>query len=468
MRQDLVLTHAYRLAEDVHERRYMKPYPPLGLLSLAPYLKRDGFGVDVVDCTFDSRARHLDRLARCDAPVLGIYANLMTRGAALDLIRVGRAWGRWIVMGGPDPAENAAEYLAAGASVVVHGEGERTLAELLPALDRAGTQDLASIAGLSFLDADGRCFRTPPRPNLGNLGDLPWPDREAIDLAPYLDCWRRHHGRSSLNLVTARGCAWRCRWCSHAVFGHRHARRPAADVADEVAWLHDRFRPDQLWYADDVFTASTRWLRDFAAEMRARQLRLPFECITRADRVDDEVARLLAELGCYRVWLGAESGSQRILDAMERGITLAQLRRAADQLRQQDIAVGMFVMWGYPGETRSDIEATVAEVARIRPDRCLSTVAYPIRGTPYHAEVADRIVALKPWQAGSDRDHAIRGRRSKRYYAAASRLLQARLALAVARRPSEGGIRWRAASGALWGIARARLAMRLRAWEREA
>ena len=468
MRRDLVLTHAYRLNDDAHERRYMMPYPPLGLLSLAPYLERAGFRVEVVDSTFASRATQLDRLAQIDSPVLGIYANLMTRAAALDLIRVGRDRGRRVVLGGPDPAEHAAEYLAAGASVVVHGEGELTLAELLPALDQPGPVDLAGVAGVSYLDASGQLRRTPPRPAIAGLSDLPWPDREAIDLTPYLDCWRQHHGRSSLNLVTARGCAWRCRWCSHAVFGHHHARRRPADVADEVAWLKARYQPDQLWYADDVFTASARWLQAFAAEMRSRGLRLPFECITRADRVDDQVARLLAELGCFRVWLGAESGSQRILDAMERGVTLAQLRAAASQLRQQGIAVGLFVMWGYEGETRADIEATVAEVARIRPDRCLSTVAYPIRGTPYHAAVADRIVALKPWSEGSDRDNALRGRHSKRYYGAASRLLRARLALAWARTPAEGGLRWRATGGALLGMTSARLAMRLRSWEREA
>ncbi len=428
MSVDLLLTHGHRLCEDLAEQRHVRPYPPLGLLSLSAWLRRAGRSVTVVDGTFLDRRMHRRRLGAVAAPVLGIYANMMTRAAALELIAEGRERGQRVVVGGPDPSEYVEEYLDAGADAVVIGEGEIGLTELLDRWSSQPDASLEGIAGLAWRDRAGAIQREPARPPMRDLARLPWPDREAIDLQPYIDCWREQHGRGSLNLVTARGCAWRCRWCSHAVFGHRHARRSPRDVAEEVAWIRARYAPDQLWYADDVFTASRRWLRDFAGEMEQRGLQIPFECITRADRVDAETARLLAQLGCFRVWLGAESGSQPVLDAMERGTTAAQVRRSTGLLQAEGISVGLFVMWGYEGETGQDIEATIREVKRVRADRVLTTVAYPIRGTPYYQSVADKVRLRRPWAEGSDRDHAVLGRPGPAYYRAVSSRLQAELA----------------------------------------
>lgn len=425
MSPDLLLTHAWLLAEDEAEQRVRKPYPPLGLLSLSAYLKREGFAVELLDPSFGSAAAQEAAIAASAAPVLGIYVSLTTRPRALALARHARAQGKTVVLGGPEPAGWPEAYLARGADVIVFGEGELTLAELLPALRARGPRRLEGLAGIAFRDETGQVRRGPPRPALRDLDALPWPDREAIDLRPYLETWRSAHGRSSLNLVTARGCPYRCRWCSHAVFGHGHARRSPEDVAAELAHLRRRYDPDMLWYADDVFTIHAGWLRAFAGLVRERDLALPFECITRADRLEPESAALLAEMGCFRVWLGAESGSARILDAMERGVSPEQVRRAAGWLREQGIDVGLFVMWGYEGEGPRDVEATIRQVARIAPERCLSTVAYPIRGTPYHAEVEDRIRPTKAWEAASDRDMRLAGRPSRAYYAAASRRLGA-------------------------------------------
>lgn len=421
---DVLLSHGYCLADDPHEQAVMKPYPPLGLLYLSAYLKTQGLRPQVVDSTFQRMDALLALVATRPAPVLGLYTNLMTRPAVLRLIAAGKAAGMTVVLGGPESAGHAESYLSHGADYVVIGEGELTLVELMVHLRETSGQAPRQVAGLAFL-IDGQIYRTPPRPALRQLDLLPWPDRSAIDMDVYLSCWRLHHGRSSLNLITARGCPFHCRWCSHAVFGHGHARRSPEDVAAEVQDLVDRFQPDQLWYADDVFTISAPWIRRYRRALESRGLKLPFECITRADCLDESVADDLAAMGCYRVWLGSESGSQRILDAMERGVTLEQLRRASARLQARGIAVGMFFMWGYPGEEASDIRATVDHVVACAPDQVLSTVAYPIAGTPYHREVEARIRPTKAWAEGSDRDQRIAGRHSGRYYAAASRWLKA-------------------------------------------
>jgi radical SAM superfamily enzyme YgiQ (UPF0313 family) len=193
---------------------------------------------------------------------------------------------------------------------------------------------------------------------------------------------------------------------------------------DEVEWILNRYQPEQLWLADDVFTIHHGWLDQYAAEMKRRGLRVPFECITRADRLNARVAAQLAELGCYRVWIGSESGSQRLLDAMERGVTIAQVREAVAQLKRNGIRTGMFFMWGYEGEDLTDIEATYEHVKACQPDVFFTTVSYPIKGTPYYDEVAPKLVQLGAWQRTTDRDIKIRGRHSRRFYQLADRLLR--------------------------------------------
>jgi anaerobic magnesium-protoporphyrin IX monomethyl ester cyclase len=397
---DLLLTHGYFLNEDPKELQIMKPYAPLGLLYLSSYLRGKGFDVEIYDSTFGSRDA-LFRILETEPPAtLGIYANLMTRANALAILDRAVACGWRVVMGGPEPANYAEQYLAAGAHAVVPGEGERALEAIL----------LGGNAG--------------PTGQLADLDAQPWPDRERIDIDQYLRVWREHHGAGSVSLITARGCPYHCRWCSHSTFGKTHRRRSAVGVVDEVEWILNRYHPEQLWFADDVFTIHHGWLTEYAMEMKRRGLRVPFECITRADRLNERVAAQLAELGCDRVWIGSESGSQRLLDAMERGVTVAQVREAVGQLKQNGIRTGMFFMWGYEGEEIPDIEATYEHVKACQPDVFFTTVSYPIKGTPYYDEVAPKLVHLGEWQTTTDRDIKIRGRHSRRFYQLADQLLR--------------------------------------------
>jgi len=421
---DLLLTHGYYLAEDEKEREIMKPYPTLGLLYLSAYLKRAGFTMEVLDTTFATRDDLAARLARGPG-VVGIYTNLMTRPGVLFAAREAKRRGWTVVLGGPESASYPEEYLARGADVIVVGEGESTMSELLPALSARGPHRLHDVAGVVFRDEAGALVTTAEREKIADLDSIPWPDREAIDTARYVDVWRTHHGMGSVNLITARGCPYRCNWCSHAVFGFSHRRRSARDVAEEVVEIRDRYRPDQLWYADDVFTINHRWLFDYAAELKARDVKLPFETISRADRMmSDDVLATLAAMGCYRVWIGSESGSQRVLDAMQRGVTVEQVRWATKAAQRHGMQVGMFLMWGYDGETVDDIEATVEHVKAANPDVFFTTVSYPIKGTGYFDKVAPSVVLEKEWETASDRDFKVRGRHSRGYYRFADQWLK--------------------------------------------
>jgi radical SAM superfamily enzyme YgiQ (UPF0313 family) len=413
----ILLTHGYFLAEDEKERQIMKPYPPLGLLYLSAYLKTRGHSVEVYDSTFGTRDELLRKIRAARGGLVGIYTNLITRSSVLQIISAAREADSTVILGGPESANYSSEYLNAGADVVVVGEGESTLAEVIATLPSMGPRGLQAVRGIVFKNEAGVAVHTAERAKISDLDSLPLPDREAIDHQKYLDAWRTHHGASSINLITARGCPYKCTWCSHAVYGYSHRRRSPANVADEVAWIVERYNPDQLWYADDVFTISHPWLQQYSEQLKRRGLHLPFETITRADRLQSEAAVIaLRELGCYRIWIGSESGSQRILDAMQRGVSVEQVRRAVKLAHKHGIRVGMFLMWGYEGEEIEDIAATVEHVKESNPDIFFTTVSYPIKGTPYFDTVKDRVLLPTPWAEASDRDYFITGRYGRDYY----------------------------------------------------
>jgi anaerobic magnesium-protoporphyrin IX monomethyl ester cyclase len=422
----LLLTHGYFLREDAKEQQIMKPYAPLGILYLSSHLRSKGIDVEIYDSTFGSRDQLFALLDSGPPGAVGIYGNLLTRGNVLAIAARARTAGWRVILGGPEPANYADEFLAAGADIVVAGEGETAIQKLVETqLDPAYWP---GIPGILFRGADESVIRTAPGSQIADLDAQPWPDRERVDIPAYLKVWREHHGKGSVSMITARGCPYRCDWCSHSVYGHTHRRRSPVSVATELEWILNRYHPDMLWMADDVFTIHHGWLMEYAAELQRRGLRIPFECITRADRMNARVVETLAALGCFRIWIGSESGSQRTLDAMHRGVTIEQVQNAVALSKQNGIETGMFLMWGYDGEEMEDIEATVRHVKQCRPDQFFTTVSYPIKGTPYFEKVAPRLVHLQPWSSGTDRDVRIRGRHSRNFYAHADELLRSEAA----------------------------------------
>ena len=261
-----------------------------------------------------------------------------------------------------------------------------------------------TINGLAFRLADGTVHRTALREKIRDLDALPFPNREKIELGKYLDAWKRAHGHSAISLSTQRGCPYTCRWCSTAVYGQSYRRRSPKAVVDEIEWLQTHYNFDLIWFVDDVFTVSHKWLQSFHDELRERQVQVQFECITRADRLNDEVVQLLKACGCFRVWIGAESGSQRIIDAMDRRVDVGQVRDMIRAARQAGIQAGTFIMLGYPGETEADIRETVEHLKASNPDLFTITVAYPIKGTGLYEQVEAKLHSLQPWAERTDRE----------------------------------------------------------------
>lgn len=422
---DILLVHSYFIEEDRAKGKVVRPYPPLIPLYISSHLKKGGFAVEFLDTTFRKKQEVLAALKTAQAPVIWVFASLLARTNTVALIRAAKLSGAVVAVGGQEPGNYAEEYLAAGADLVIRGEGEQTLAELIPHLVRHGLNGLDRIDGIAYRDGDGQVRQTAPRALIADLDAQPFPDREAVDVSRYLDIWQQVHGKRSLSMLMARGCVYECSWCSHSLFGRSHRRRSPENVVAEILHLREAYGPDHLFFADDVFTVNAKWMERYASEMRRHGLCYPFETITREDRLDEEMVDLLADLGCHRLWIGAESGSQRILDAMTRRTDAARMREMIGLLKRRGIRTGTFVMVGYEGEGWDDIDETARHLRLADADEVLTTLVYPIKGTPYYEQVKDRIGGGGPWAANTDRALTVKGRYSRRFYGYAQHWLQA-------------------------------------------
>ena len=416
----IVLTHGYFLEEDPKEKLIMRPYPPLGILYISAYLEQNGFQNSVYDSTFNT-LEGLKSFLLIERPdIIGIYTNLMTKLNVLKIISFIRSTDvlnhTKIVLGGPEIRNHKENFLRFGADVIVFGEGEDTMLDIVHAYAINDNPDLNNLPGTAFLDEQGNVITNAERILMRDINQLPFPARNKINLQQYFDTWKQHHGVSMINLNTMRGCPYSCKWCSRAVYGSSYRRRSAALVANEIQYLKQNYNFDMIWFVDDVFTINHKWLREFVAEMQARQLLVPYEIITRADRLTEEAVQLLKQSGCFRVWIGAESGSQKVIDAMDRRVKVDDVRKMIQLVKSYGIEAGTFIMLGYPGEVETDILETLHHLKTSNPDHYTITVAYPIKGTPLYAEVENLFVEDLPWNTSTDRDIDFKRTYNRKYY----------------------------------------------------
>lgn len=428
----IVLTHGYFLTEDPKEQAIMRPYPPLGILYISAYLEHHGFANEVFDSTFNSLEQLKKYLENEKPDVVGIYTNLMTKLNVLKIIEFIKNSRELqhvkIVLGGPEVRNHKEKFLEYGADIIVFGEGEETMLEIVAAYSSNLQTDLRNIAGTAFKDAKGNIITNKERVLIKDINQLPFPNRTKIDLQKYFDAWKNKHGISMLNVSTMRGCPYSCKWCSRAVYGSSYRRRNPKLVVDEIGWLQQHYSFDKIWFVDDVFTINPRWLREFATEIHERSIKISYEIITRADRLNEEAVQLLKESGCFRVWIGAESGSQKIIDAMDRRVKVEEVRSMIQLVKKYGMEAGTFIMLGYPGEDENDIKETLHHLKYSNPDQFTITVAYPIKGTPLYTEVENIFVKELPWETTTDRDIDFKRRYTRRYYDYAIQWIQCEMA----------------------------------------
>jgi anaerobic magnesium-protoporphyrin IX monomethyl ester cyclase len=257
------------------------------------------------------------------------------------------------------------------------------------------------------------------------------PAWDLVNIERYRAVWIAAHGYFSLNMAASRGCPFRCSWCAKPIWGNQYAQRSAESVAAEFTYLKHRFEPDHIWFADDIFGFRPSWVRRFAHAVRDANARVPFTIQTRADLTTEAMAEALKEAGCAEAWLGAESGSQRILDAMDKGTTIPEIKLARARLKAQAIRVGFFIQLGYLGEQLEDILATRELLEATRPDDVGVSVAYPLPGTKFFEQVKGQFLnGKRHWKDSGDLAMMFRGTYSSDFYRAVRDLLHEQVNIA--------------------------------------
>lgn len=424
---DVLMTHSYFLHFDPKQEKAHTPYPPLGTLYAAAYLESNNISVKLFDTMLATDESELRGVLRTIRPKILViydddfnYLNKMCltrmREATFVMSAIAKEFNIPVFVHGSDAADHAENYLSHHAEVVIIGEGEQTLVETCNAYLTHQLSCLKTIQGIAFR-SNGEMIRTEKRAVIRNLDSLPFPAWHLVDLEKYRTIWEKHHGYFSVNMVTTRGCPYHCNWCAKPVYGQVYNSRSPNEVVKEIMYLQSSVQPDHIWFADDIFGLKPGWVQQFSALMIEHKIKIPFKIQSRADLLlRDDTVEALAAAGCTEVWIGAESGSQKILDAMEKGITVSQISAARRLLKKHGIHASFFLQFGYRGELLEDIHATIAMVKDLMPDNIGISVSYPLPGTSFYETVKSDMGEKKNWTDSDDLAMMYRGTYSPRYY----------------------------------------------------
>ncbi len=414
----ILLGQSYYLQFDHKLWQAMQPYPPLGTLYAISYLRQHGYEAALFDAMLaESEQDWAIALDQAQPTYAVLYEDnfnylskmclLRMRQAAYTMIEMAKQRRCTVIMCGADATDHAQQYLIQGADFVLLGEGEVTLVELLDKLTRGNETSLEAIPGQAWKrpitgDDSWEVILNPRRQDIRTLDDLPFPAWDLVDIPRYRAIWQERHGYYSMNMSTTRGCPFHCNWCAKPIWGQRYNTRSPENVVTEMLWLKGSYHPDHIWFTDDIFGLKPGWLSRFGDLVQA-QGGIPFKCLSRADLLTrpGEVDAL-KRAGAETIWMGAESGSQKILDAMDKGTRVEQIHEAARLLKTAGIQVGFFLQFGYPGETRTDIEKTIQLVRDCSPDDIGISVSYPMPGTRFFEAVSEQLGEKQNWQDSND------------------------------------------------------------------
>jgi anaerobic magnesium-protoporphyrin IX monomethyl ester cyclase len=408
----ILFSHSYFLRFDPKQWETGQPYPPLATIGAAALLREQGFGVGLFDTMFVEDPNELIyRLATEEPDFFVLYDdgfNYLTkmcltnmRDAAFRMIELARNHGCVVIVSSSDSTDHYPDYLASGADFVLLGEGELTLLELIRHII-GGRKDYSQIQGLAFLQ-NQLPFKTPARIVMKDLDSLPLPAWDLIDMDRYRETWLKHNGYFSLNIGTTRGCPFKCNWCAKPIYGNRYHARSPKHVVKELKDLKEKYAFDHIWFCDDIFGLKPGWVNEFADLVEKEDLHFKFKIQSRADLLlQENYVRALARAGCDNSWMGAESGSQKILDAMDKGTTVEQIGQATRLLREHGIRPSFFIQFGYPGETKEDIGKTIRMINTLLPDTLGVSVSYPLPGTVFYERVKADLTGGKTNWTDSD------------------------------------------------------------------
>jgi anaerobic magnesium-protoporphyrin IX monomethyl ester cyclase len=427
----VLVCHSYFLRLDQKQIARAKPYPPLATLQVVSCLREAGHDVTFFDAMLAEGMDEYKRLLATTKPQLVLFYednfNFLSkmclatmRRAACDMIDCAQRTGARVIAAGPDVSDAPRVYLRAGADLALIGEGLSALLELLPRLDaQPDIRIVDLVQGVSGVASvhSGKVLQTA----IGAAGNQLVPQVglaawDLVDMERYRAVWLKAHGFFSLNMAASRGCSFRCSWCAKPIWGNQYLQRNAVEVAMEMTYLKRTFNPDHIWFADDIFGFRVDWVAEFAAATQAANAQIPFTIQTRADLISDPMAGALSDAGCEEAWIGAESGSQRVLDAMNKGTSVSAILRAQRRLKSAGIRVGFFIQLGYLGEQMEDILATRDLLTAAQPDEIGVSVSYPLPGTKFYELVQSQMGGKTHWQESNDLEMMFQGTYTSDFY----------------------------------------------------
>jgi anaerobic magnesium-protoporphyrin IX monomethyl ester cyclase len=409
---DVLVTHSYHLAFDPKQLRKMQPYPPLATLYAATALRDRGISVAVFDSMLEEPTRGFDRALDEHRPrIVVVYEddfNFLSkmcltrmREVAWGMAAAARALGAITIVHGSDATDHTELFLRNGFDYVCRGEAEQTLVKVCGAI--LGEAEVPDADGMARLNAAGRMVESGTRlAKNPRWAELSFAAQDLIDLEPYRRAWSDAHGYFSVNMVSSRGCPYHCNWCAKPISGNQFHLRPAAAVATEMKLLKDQAGAEHIWFGDDIFALDHGWMGEFAEEVTKRDARIPFKIQSRANLMTERTVEHLRVAGCTEVWMGVESGSQAVLDLMDKGLNLAAVRSARARLKSAGIRACYFLQLGYPGEAWPELLQTVAFVRETRPDDIGVSFSYPLPGTVFYESVREQLGMKRNWNDSDD------------------------------------------------------------------
>ena len=422
----ILFTHSFFYKLDQKQWKFKQPYPPLGTIFAASLLREHNFPVSLFDTNLRDSPDELLSIIENERPDhLIIYDdgfNYLTkmcltnmREAAYSMIRTAKGYGCTVIVSSSDASDHYEEYLHQGADYVLIGEAEMTLLELVKELE-SGDPQVEGIAGMAMRGESG-IVKTGSRAVMRDLDDLPLPAWDLVDVKQYDDIWRTHHGYFSINIATTRGCPFKCNWCAKPIYGNRYNTRSPKKVIEEIELLVKLYNPDHFWMCDDIFGLKPGWIQEFRDLLIEKELSIKYKIQSRADLLlQEDTIEALAASGLETVWIGAESGSQKILDAMDKGTTLNQISEATKLLQSKGIRVAFFLQFGYLGETREDIIKTQDMVLKLMPDEIGISVSYPLPGTKFYDNVKQHLSNKANWTDSDDLDAMFANDQDRDFY----------------------------------------------------
>lgn len=422
----ILFTHSYFYRFDPKQWDTKQPYPPLGTIYAASVMREAGYNVSLFDTALiESPDKIISVIEKEKADYLVIYDdgfNYLTkmcltnmREAAFRMAEIAKQYGVVVIVSSSDAADHYEKYLAHGVDFVIIGEGEITLKELINSIEHSES-DFRKIDGLAFKE-NTETIRTAPRQIVKELDTFPMPAWDLIDISSYKKIWMENHKYFSLNIATTRGCPFKCNWCAKPIYGNRYNSRSPQKVAEEIEYLINSFDVHHFWMCDDIFGLKPGWVQEFRDVVKAKELKFKYKIQSRVDLLlQEDTISALAESGAETVWVGAESGSQKILDAMDKGTTVDQIYNATKLLKKNGIRTAFFLQFGYLGEGKEDIQKTIDMVLELMPDEIGISVSYPLPGTKFYDKVKEQLKDKTNWTDSDELALMYKGTFSPSYY----------------------------------------------------